>query len=114
MTKFPLLDLWERADNVWNEIHSIESEYMLKHVSNNDELMSLSSLLVCHGSLGQALLGSAIGRDANFFREEEFPNCGMVEIEWSIHFGLDSDQKEHVDRWRWFRPTSSDWNNVEN
>ena len=115
LTKFPLLDLWERADNVWNEIHSIESEYMLKQVSNNnDELMSSSSLLVCHGSLGQALLGSAIGRDANFFREEEFPNCGMVEIEWSIHLGSDSDQKGQADRWRWFRPTLLDWNNVEN
>ena len=87
LTKFPLLDLWERADNVWNEIHSIESEYMLKHVSNNDELMSSSSLLVCHGSLGQALLGSAIGRDANFFREEEFPRVRFFQKE-TFHFLL--------------------------
>lgn len=102
--KYPLLDLWNRATKVWNEIHQLEVELLSAQSNGGDS----SSLLVCHGSLGQALLGSALGFDANFFREEPFPNCGMAEIEWS--YFSDSNSFGEVYRWRWFRPTLGDWN----
>lgn len=102
--KYPLKDLWDRASEVWNEIHEHELNYLLQSKMTTEHS---SSLLVCHGSLGQALLGSALGADANFFRKEEFPNCGVVEIEWVLH-SKESFGKVH--RWRWYRPTVGEWN----
>lgn len=102
--KYPLKDLWDRASEVWNEIHERELNYLLESKMTTEHS---SSLLVCHGSLGQALLGTALGADANFFRKEEFPNCGMVEIEWVLH-SKESFGKVH--RWRWYRPTVGEWN----
>lgn len=102
--KYPLKDLWDRASEVWNEIHEYELNYLLESKMTTEHS---SSLLVCHGSLGQALLGSSLGADAFFFRKEEFPNCGMVEIEWELQ-SKESFGKVH--RWRWFRPTIGEWN----
>lgn len=39
-----------------------------------------AKLIVCHGTLGLTLLGTAFGKDATIFRQKEFPNCGMTEI----------------------------------
>lgn len=110
--RYPLLDLWLRAEKVWDEVHSIElgllsSSSFLETIQNDDLNKQTSSLLVCHGSLGQALLGSALKKDANFFRSAEFPNCGMVEIEWIIENNNNNFGKVH--RWRWIRPNQSDW-----
>lgn len=39
-----------------------------------------AKLIVCHGTFGPALLGTAFGKDATIFRQKEFSNCGMAEI----------------------------------
>jgi len=100
-TRYPLLELWDRADRVWDEIWKLEARLDSSPSArsgnshgNRDEDdatdtdgvvptgTQIRSLIVAHGSLGQALLGTAMGWDATRFREHEFPNCGLVEIEW--------------------------------
>lgn len=103
----PLLQLWERADQVWDEI------FMDNDLNNVSDYQS--ALIVAHGSLGQALLGSAMGWDATSFRTHEFPNCGLVEIEWNtcdIISMKDNDNRIRpmASRWRWKHPEKSEWN----
>lgn len=110
--KQPLLELWARADKVWKEIKEMESCRVKSKIAsvsyNHDESLPAScSLLVSHGSLGQALLGSAMGWDATHFRKYEFPNCGLLEIEWE---GDMLWQKTvNATRWRWRWPHVSKW-----
>lgn len=87
--KKPLVDVWDRADAVWKKLR-------LKSDSPGRK-----TLLVCHATLGQALLNTALGRDASFFRDIRFPNCGLVEIEWEV----DSPKASW---WRWHHPEPSD------
>jgi probable phosphoglycerate mutase len=100
--RFPLLELWERADLVWDEIFLREQE---SSIGNTDR----AALIVAHGSLGQALLGVAMGWDANQFRVHTFQNCGMVELE----FNSDHMRRpKTADRWRWMWPMekkSAEW-----
>ena len=95
--RYPLLELWDRADEVWKDIKEMET-----HSENH------SSLLVAHGSLGQALLGTAMGWDATHFRKHEFPNCGLVEVQWDISETSFQDCK-FAQRWRWRWPETSTW-----
>jgi broad specificity phosphatase PhoE len=114
--RYPLLELWERADQVWNEILQIEREN--DNSSTREQIMDgqqqQNTLVVAHGSLGQALLGTAMGYNASSFRQHEFPNCGMVEIQW--HVCQSSSQYNQVaNRWRWRWPTtSSEWTQHNN
>jgi len=80
----PLHEVWERAGEVWRDIRA-ES-------SSNQQ--NSTKLLVCHGTLGQALLGSAFGKDAHAFRDHPFGNCQMAEITWH-------DDEELATSWRW-------------
>lgn len=89
----PLVDVWDRAASVWQRLR--ESEH---HNQATGE--SSATLLVCHGTLGQALLNTALGRDARYFRDIPFPNCGLVEIEWPT--GSPTARS-----WRWHNPELS-------
>jgi len=99
--RYPLLELWERAQRVWDEIHAMEEDCM-KTTSSSSSLLpeTSSSLIVCHGSLGQALLGTAMGRDATFFGEVEIPNCGIVQLEWMVDHNNVHVGDAHS--WEWF------------
>lgn len=111
---FPLIELWERAGQVWAEIH--EQEFQREKVVEDDGSSlishpSSSSLVVCHGSLGQALLGVSMGWDASSFRTHEFPNCGLIEIECqSLLKPTDEKYCGFAKRWRWYWPQRSEWN----
>ena len=99
---YPLQELWFRADRVWDEIW--------KPSKGNR-----SVLIVSHGSLGQALLGAAMGWDATHFRKHEFSNCGLLEIVWNNledDGGLPAGLETHrplASKWRWRWPDSSPW-----
>lgn len=87
----PLMDVWDRAMTVWERLRKISDP-------------NTSTLIVCHGTLGQALLNSALGRDASFFRDIRVPNCGLVEIDWPIDSNVATS-------WKWHHPeASSRWN----
>jgi len=83
---FPLHEVWDRAQNVWKEIRST--------VCGKDSETAKHILLVCHGTLGQALLGSAFGKNATAFRQHPFENCQMAEINWH-------DQDDLATSWNW-------------
>lgn len=113
--RYPLLELWERADHVWDEI--ISREKRSGNILTRDESSS-STLVVAHGSLGQALLGTAMGWDATHFREHEFPNCGLVEIDfdWTFDYAEPNDKRRPLAkkwRWRWPDDPSFEWNHSD-
>lgn len=74
---------------------------------------------MAHGTLGQALLGAAMGWGAEEFRKHKFANCGLVEIEWEIPVGASINPSAEAGsiwrrplavrwRWRWPEP-SNEW-----
>lgn len=103
---YPLLEIWERADRVWNEILELEKEQNV-----NDDTMERAVLIVAHGNLGQALLGTAMGWDASRFNHEGsvFGNCGIAEIEF---YDLDTSPRKTANRWRWRWPVPAAWSSV--
>jgi probable phosphoglycerate mutase len=98
---YPILEMYERADRVWDEILATEQR------SNDDDKIGIA-LIVAHGNLGQALLGTAMGWDASTFNDESsvFGNCGMAEIEF---LDLDTRPRKVASRWRWRWPVPSAW-----
>jgi broad specificity phosphatase PhoE len=116
--RYPLLELWARADQVWDEIFELEQSASLK-VNADSPSTTKASLIVAHGSLGQALLGTAMGWDATRFREYEFPNCGIAEIEWNVNNGSATtftnkeSRRPLATRWRWKWPVpSKEWSSL--
>jgi broad specificity phosphatase PhoE len=102
--RYPLLELWERADLVWDEIFLEEQQ---KSIENE---IRRTALIVAHGSLGQALLGTAMGWDVDQFRVHEFPNCGIAEVD----FASFQSRPKSADKWRWIWPTKQDgWNSSD-
>ena len=86
----PIVDLWARArTSVWPKVREAADD-------------AGATLLVCHGSLGQALLCTALGLDETAWRRHEFPNCGMVEIEWPASERL-------ATQWQWRLPEQGRW-----
>ena len=86
----PIVDLWRRAStSVWPAVR-------LEAITDG------ATLVVCHGSLGQALLCTALGLDESGWRKFEFPNCGMAEIEWPADARL-------ATQWRWRLPERGCW-----
>lgn len=81
--RLPLHETWARAEEVWKEIR----EQATASSTTNGQEETAAKLIVCHGTLGQALLGTAFGKDATTFRQHVFPNCGIAEIVW--HEGED-------------------------
>lgn len=116
-THLPLVELWDRSGSVWNEIHRLH--YAQRRVATTNS----TSLIVAHGSLAQALLGKALGWSLDsYFRKHEFPNCGLVEIQWNDFTTLENmidDNKGVMEEqktkarlkncWRWRYPHTSDW-----
>ena len=104
---YPLLEMWDRADKVWNEILGHEKQKL-----DDDVTEDRTALIVAHGNLGQGLLGTALGKDASSFNNPEsiFGNCGMCEIEFS---DLSIYPRKTAKRWRWRWPVpSSEWNEL--
>ena len=98
--RYPLLEMWERADRVWDEMFEYQQQLS---VDNEEE--DRTALIVAHGNLGQALLGTAMGWDATQFNVHQFPNCGMAEIEFS-----DCKNRQPI-RWRFKWPLPpTEWN----
>ena len=87
--QLPVVDLWDRCGAAWEEI---------RKGSNHGG----TTLLVCHNACGQALLSTALGLDCTHFREHEFQNCGLLELEWEL-------RAKHAARWRWRLPVQSEW-----
>lgn len=122
---YPLLELWQRAETVWGEIwnHQI-AETSTGLVGGESNCFDSTVLIVAHGSLGHALLSTAIGSGPEKFRRYEFPNCGMVEIEWNhVPIEWNSSNNSPVQKhrplatsWRWIWPTNTlswrKWNSV--
>ena len=103
---YPLLEMWERADRVWDEILDLEQKQ--QHDGDCDDKMERRVLIVAHGNLGQALLGTAMGWDASRFNDEGyvFGNCGMAEIEFlDVH----TSPRKIANQWRWRWPELSTW-----
>jgi broad specificity phosphatase PhoE len=110
--RYPLLELWARADQLWDEIFQLEQSASLDdNADDSPSNTKKASLIVAHGSLGQALLGTAMGWDATRFCDHEFPNCGMAEIEWNFDNGSatnkESPTRPLATRWRWKWPVPS-------
>jgi broad specificity phosphatase PhoE len=103
--RYPIIEMWERADRVWNEILDLEKQ------QHEDDKMDRTVLIVAHGNLGQALLGTAMGWDASRFQDEDsvFGNCGMAEIEF---LDLDTSPRKVASRWRWRWPVPSAWSST--
>lgn len=106
--KLPIVKTWRRAENVWSTIRqelqqqhkeAVKSPVNDKHIvtGSDSSVTEQSTLLVCHGTLGQALLSTAFGWNESHFREHDFPNCGLVEIIWK-------DDKDVATSWRWHYP----------
>jgi broad specificity phosphatase PhoE len=105
--RYPLLEMWERADRVWNEILDLEKQHQHDDDDDDDDKMDRRVLIVAHGNLGQALVGTAMGWDASRFNDEAvFGNCGMAEIEF---LDLDTSPRKVASRWRWRWPVPSAW-----
>lgn len=105
--RYPLVELWVRADDVWKTILKLEEEEYTETsdqgTTENEDTVR-SSVLVCHGTLGQALLATSFKEDISFFGQHVFPNCGMVEIEWIIEKKSQGHKfQEKAAKWRWFQ-----------
>ena len=107
---YPLIEMWERADRVWDEILGLERERS-RDESSGDIPGERTTLIVAHGNLGQAMLGTAMGWDATRFNDPQtmFGNCGLCEIEFSDL--EESGPRRPARRWRWRWPEpSAGWN----
>lgn len=101
--RLPIVETWRRAETVWN---IIRGQCTQQQQQQHDELQcrpsckdnTSSTLLVCHGTLGQALLCTAFGWDERYFRKYEFPNCGLVEIVWN------KKEDALATSWKWHYP----------
>ena len=105
----PLFELFQRATKVWSDIQ----HHIVQHGKEQTSDFSKTCLVVSHGSLGQALLGTAFGQDASFFRSYEIPNCGLIEIEWDEDQFILNEQtyrtSQRAKRWRLRWPQNSEW-----
>lgn len=103
--KLPIKETWKRAETVWDTIRKQELKQATVESAKDNAKDSMtkerSTLLVCHGTLGQALLCSAFGLDETHFRWYEFPNCGLVEIFWNSH-------EDFATSWKWHHPEPSE------
>ena len=87
----PICDLWSRAKDAWDDDIGTDGG-------------TGATLLVCHSACGQALLSTACAADVDprHFRKVEFPNCGLVELDWPA-------DAPRATRWRWRLPTEGAW-----
>jgi broad specificity phosphatase PhoE len=93
----PVSEVWERAARLWPTVLRTRTN---KH--NDDTLPTSTTLIVCHGTLSQALLATAFGWDESVFRKHDFPNAGMVELIWRT-------DEPRARCWRWLYPQLTEW-----
>ncbi|CAE8674230.1 unnamed protein product [Polarella glacialis] len=91
-----VLDLWERAASAWGLMRQAAS------ASNREA----PSLVVAHGTLGKALLGTALGLPAQAFRHFTLQNGEVVEVAWPE---TGSDQGA---LWRRRHPETGPWRSL--
>jgi len=100
--KYPIRDLWKRAEGVWQQI--------LQEAATEQGAQPLlgkkSSLLTGHNGINQALLAQALGLSEESFRKFEFQNCGVVEVLWNPN-------EDKARMWRWLYPARRAWKTVE-
>jgi broad specificity phosphatase PhoE len=94
---YPIRDLWERADGVWQQILVEAAED-----KTSRQLGGRRTLVAAHNGINQAMLCRAAGLDENYFRKMEFPNCGVAEVIWN-------PGEPRARRWRWLYPAKSVW-----
>ena len=113
----PLVEMWERADRVWDEILSLERTRSQGGDSGGDTSVERTALIVAHGNLGQALLGTAMGWDATRFNDPKsmFGNCGLCEIDFGdLEERGEEGPRGPARRWRWRWPEPSpEWNHFD-
>jgi probable phosphoglycerate mutase len=101
--KYPIRDLWKRADGVWKQVLE---EAAAEGGGREPLLGTKTSLLTGHNGINQALFATALGLSEEAFRKFEFPNCGVMEVVWNP-----GDDKARM--WRWLYPTRTAWKTVE-
>jgi broad specificity phosphatase PhoE len=94
----PVSEVWERAAQLWPTVLRCPTE----DAKNDDDSLAKTTLIVCHGTLSQALLATAFGWDESVFRKYDFPNAGLVELIWRV-------QDSHAYCWRWLYPQFTEW-----
>eukprot|EP00931_Biecheleriopsis_adriatica_P107606 TRINITY_DN81929_c0_g1_i1.p1 TRINITY_DN81929_c0_g1~~TRINITY_DN81929_c0_g1_i1.p1 ORF type:complete len:296 (+),score=70.58 TRINITY_DN81929_c0_g1_i1:37-888(+) len=90
-------DLWDRAAIAW--------QLMRKAVAARGQ--SEPSLIVAHGTLGKALLATALGLPEQAFRHFTLKNGEVVEVMWPAEQALPSGA-----RWRRRHPQNGAWRSV--
>lgn len=103
----PLIELWQRAERVWREL-------LVLPVPNTQQQQHTNTLLVCHGTLGHALLSTAFGLDAaTTFRKcpaMVFGNGALCEIVWDDTTVTTTTTNAPIaDRWRWHHPNPTEF-----
>jgi broad specificity phosphatase PhoE len=99
--KYPIKELWKRADGVWEDLLFDADE-----VASSTKRNGAASLVFGHNGINQALLGTALGLSADVYRKFEFPNCGMVDLLWN-------PGAEQAVKWRCLYPSPSAWKTSE-
>ena len=112
--KRPVSEVWQRAKRLWRDLlrsrydTAIDDTERLQEEANDGRIDKdeICTLLVCHGTLSQALLCTAFGWNEKYFRVYDFPNAGMVEVLWE-HRGERGAPTATC--WRWRHPKLSEW-----
>jgi len=84
----PLVDLWERAGVCWSTV--IDPE------------IDSTSLIVCHGALGKAMIARAMGEEIEAFRDSTFALGNAECVELRFEDGV-------CQVWRRRSPKGEDW-----
>lgn len=87
--RYPARDLWQRAENAWDQIRSMQS------IQGQQR-----TLVVAHNAINQALLWTALGCDTSYFRKLSWPNCAVLELQWRRG-------EARAERYRWVIPEPS-------
>mmetsp|Transcript_30512 Transcript_30512/g.40309 ORF Transcript_30512/g.40309 Transcript_30512/m.40309 type:complete len:296 (+) Transcript_30512:36-923(+) len=91
----PVVELFERASVAWSKIRdSLANDAVMVGKSQP------SILMVAHGAVNQALIGTAFGFGPQVYRKYPFPNCGMAEILWDLK------GSNQASMFRWQYPSS--------
>lgn len=94
--KRPVSEVWQRAKRLWKDL------LLSSGNDGRNEKDEICTLLVCHGTLSQALLCTSFGWNEQYFRVYDFPNAGMAEVLWETG-------ASKATCWRWRHPKPSEW-----
>jgi probable phosphoglycerate mutase len=108
--KRPISEVWQRAKRLWkdllrscgNDVFDDTRQANEDSSDSRNDKDETCTLLVCHGTLSQALLCTSFGWDEKYFRVYDFPNAGMVEVLWERG-------ASKATCWRWRHPKLGEW-----